>query len=83
MRLAIAVLAALAFGWIGLGMVRSLASRPGSSTFDEPVDATVDVRTLFWCQTCGTELLLLRRGSEKPPRHCGETMHERQELVEG
>jgi len=79
-RIAVAILAAIAFGWIGLGMVRSLAVKPGSSTFDEPVDADVAVRTVFWCQTCGTELLLLRRGSEKAPRHCGESMHERDEV---
>lgn len=82
MRIAVAILAAIALGWIGLGMVRSLAANP-RATFDEPVDADVTVRTVFWCQTCGTELLLLRRGSEKAPRHCGESMHEREELDAG
>ncbi len=80
MRYALAVLFAAALGWVGLGMVRSLSHRPGSGAFEEPVDAPADARTIFWCQTCGTELLLLRRGSEKPPRHCGESMHERDEV---
>ena len=80
MRLVIAILAGIGLGWISLGMVRSLGARPGSSAFDEPIEAPVDVRTIFRCATCGTELLLLRRGSDRAPRHCGESMHERDEV---
>ena len=38
-------------------------------------------RTLYWCEECGTELVLVVRGSGTPPRHCGTRMHERHELV--
>ena len=33
------------------------------------------------CEECGTELVLLVRGSGKAPRHCGGSMHERAELL--
>ena len=29
---------------------------------------------VYVCKECGTQLVLLRRGSDKPPRHCGEAM---------
>jgi hypothetical protein len=41
------------------------------------------VRILFWCDTCGTEVLLLRAGNENPPRHCGEPMLKREEILRG
>jgi hypothetical protein len=37
-------------------------------------------RTLFWCEECGTEVLLLVRGTDRAPSHCGQRMHERTEL---
>ncbi|HKJ57044.1 MAG TPA: hypothetical protein VJ978_13775 [Nitriliruptoraceae bacterium] len=40
-------------------------------------------RVLYWCEDCGTELLLVVRGTGKPPRHCATAMHEREELVDG
>ena len=79
MRLVVAGLFAGLMIWAGLGMLRSLGMRP-HKTFDQPVDATDETRVVFWCQTCDTELLLLRRGSDKAPRHCGESMHEREEV---
>lgn len=79
MRIGLAILFAGFLGWAGLGMLRSLGLRP-HKTFEEPIDQPLDARIVFWCQTCQTELLLLRRGSEKPPRHCGEQMHEREEV---
>jgi hypothetical protein len=39
-------------------------------------------RTLYWCEECGTEVLLLVRGSRRPPSHCGQRMHERTEMVD-
>lgn len=45
-----------------------------------PVDTRVE-RTTYWCPGCGAELLLLVRGSEAPPRHCGERMTERHEVA--
>ena len=47
----------------------------------EPVDPTSDDRTLYWCEECGTELLLVVKGSGLPPRHCGTRMHERTEIL--
>lgn len=79
MRLVLAIIFAIALGWIGLGMLRSLGFRP-NSTYDEVRESPKGFRTLFWCETCDTEVLLLRRGSDKAPRHCGETMAERQEV---
>jgi hypothetical protein len=29
---------------------------------------------VYTCNGCGTQLLLLRKGNERPPRHCGEAM---------
>jgi hypothetical protein len=39
-----------------------------------------DERILFWCEECGTELLLLVRGTSRAPSHCGQRMHERTEI---
>lgn len=65
--------------------VASLASfRRGASYIPEgppqPVDVRVE-RTTYWCTGCGAELLLLVRGTESPPRHCGERMAERREVA--
>jgi hypothetical protein len=38
-------------------------------------------RTLFWCEECGTEVLLLVRGTSRAPSHCGQRMHERTEIL--
>lgn len=40
-------------------------------------------RIVYWCEACGTELLLLARGTPVPPRHCGERMGERHEVARG
>lgn len=45
----------------------------------EPVDVAAE-RVTYWCEGCGTELLLLVRGTPMPPRHCGERMAERTEV---
>lgn len=47
------------------------------------VDDDVDdgTHTVFWCEECGTELLLIVRGTSRAPSHCGQRMHERRELV--
>jgi hypothetical protein len=42
-----------------------------------------DERTLFWCEECGTELLLLVRGTTRAPSHCGQRMRERTEIRDG
>ena len=48
---------------------------------DGPAPVGADERTLYWCEECGTEVLLLVRGSGTPLRHCGTRMHERTEIL--
>lgn len=66
---------------VGIAMLRGMAhgvdEGPGEP---EPVLGEPE-RTLYWCEYCGAELLLVVRGTETPPRHCGERMHERVEIV--
>jgi hypothetical protein len=38
-------------------------------------------RTVFHCPECGTELLLLYRGTSRAPSHCGQRMTARTEIV--
>ncbi len=38
-------------------------------------------RTVFRCPECGTEVLLLYRGTPKAPSHCGQRMAARTEIV--
>lgn len=47
----------------------------GTKNFD-PVDVVEPDGGLpvYGCAGCGTQLVLLRKGSDKPPRHCGEAM---------
>jgi DNA-directed RNA polymerase subunit RPC12/RpoP len=71
----------LAIWRIGLASFRSLAAG-GDHIPDgppQPVD-TLHERTTYWCAGCGAELLLLVRGSDAAPRHCGEKMQERHEV---
>ena len=40
-----------------------------------PVDVTEEGSLLvFACETCGEQLVLLRKGTDVPPRHCAEKM---------
>jgi hypothetical protein len=56
----------------GLASMRPL--RVGAKAY-EPVDVVEDAGVpVYSCKECGTQLVLLRRGSDKPPRHCGEAM---------
>lgn len=80
MRLAIAITLMVVFASIGLGMLRSLWRTPRSVPLAEAEDVPADVRVTYWCDTCGTEVLLLRKGSEAPVRHCGEAMTRREEV---
>lgn len=68
--------------WVGLGFLRSL-----DSGGPHPAGASPEIvnqnseRTTYSCGTCGAELLLIVRGTESTPRHCGEPMHERREVI--
>lgn len=68
--------------WIGVGSLRSLQAGAAHipSAPPEPVDPTTQ-RTTLRCAGCGAEVLLLVRGTDVPPRHCGERMIERTEIL--
>ena len=84
LRAIIAIVAAIAIAWIGWGMFRSLLRRtPRNVPLPEPEATPADVRITYWCEECGTELLLIRKGSEAAPRHCGEAMAKREEVEAG
>ena len=46
-----------------------------------PAPVADNERTLFWCEECGTEVLLVVRGTARGPSHCGQRMNERTELL--
>jgi hypothetical protein len=77
-----APLLSLAILVFGLGSLRSLQVGGAHIPEGDPVavDPAVE-RTTYWCAGCGAELLLLIRGTASPPRHCGERMHERIEIL--
>lgn len=82
MRIAIALVMAITLGSIGVGMLRSLTARtPRNVPLAEPEVIPANVRVTYWCETCGTEVLLLRKGSEAPPKHCAEPMLRREEVA--
>ncbi len=65
------LIATLVIRW-GLASMRPLL--PGEKSY-EPVDVVEPSGVpVYSCKECGTQLVLLRRGSDKPPRHCGEAM---------
>lgn len=56
----------------GLASMRPL--HVGAKTY-QPVDVVEPEGVpVYSCKECGTQLVLLRKGSDKPPRHCGEAM---------
>ena len=71
-RAAVGVLiSTLVVRW-GLASMRPL--QVGEKAY-EPVDVVEEAGVpIYACKECGTQLVLLRRGSDKPPRHCGEPM---------
>jgi hypothetical protein len=49
------------------------------STTKGPTGPAIDVHErgtllVFACETCGEQLVLLRKGTDAPPRHCAEKM---------
>lgn len=93
---AIAVVIGLNFGWqwvfaplLAYALLRwSIASlrvlvtdaKQLGDEADTAAPVGADERTLYWCEECGAELLLLVRGSARAPSHCGQRMHERTEI---
>jgi predicted homoserine dehydrogenase-like protein len=81
-RIAVALVIASVLLSIGLGMLMSLVRRtPRNVPLPEAEPPPANMRITFWCEECGTEVLLLRKGSESPPRHCGEPMTRREEIA--
>ena len=70
------------FSWL-MGSLRALTvdSRDKAAMHESAEPVSGDERTLFWCEECGTEVLLLVRGSARAPSHCGQRMHERTEIL--
>jgi hypothetical protein len=71
------VVAALLLG--GLILATGRAVFRGYSTTKGPTGPPVDVAVegtllVFACETCGEQLVLLRKGTDAPPRHCAEKM---------
>jgi hypothetical protein len=71
------VVAAVALGALVLATGRAVFR--GYSVTKGPTGPPVDVHEegsllVFACETCGEQLVLLRRGTDVPPRHCGEKM---------
>ncbi|MBW3578494.1 MAG: hypothetical protein KY462_12280 [Actinobacteria bacterium] len=65
----------------GTSMLRGMAAGAGAADPAPQPAVGRGERTLYWCAQCGAELLLVMRGAATSPRHCGERMHERVELV--
>jgi hypothetical protein len=71
------VLVAVALG--GLVLLTGRAVFRGYSSTRGPTGPPADVAEegsllVFACETCGEQLVLLRKGTDVPPRHCGERM---------
>jgi hypothetical protein len=67
---------------VGTASFRSL--RDGARHIPDGPPVAVDTaleRTVYWCGGCGAEVLLLVRGTEMEPRHCGESMTSRTEVA--
>lgn len=60
---------------VGLATFNSLDAGADHIPDSDPVPVDLDTeRTVYWCNGCGAEVLLLVRGTPLPPRHCGEKM---------
>jgi len=71
-RAALAIIIATVSLRLGFGMMRPL--RVGEKSHP-PVDVVTDGGIpVYTCAGCGTQVVLLRKGNERPPRHCGEPM---------
>jgi hypothetical protein len=82
-RVALAILMGGAIVAVGFATLRSLA-RPGPHA-PPPLESVKplpqNVRVSYWCETCGADLLVVRQGSAVPPKHCGEPMQKREEIL--
>ncbi len=65
---------------VGTAMLGGLVTESKEPSGPPQPIADPDERVLYRCETCGAELLLVVRGDDTPPRHCGERMRERVEV---
>jgi hypothetical protein len=92
--LPVALIVGIVFGWrwvfaplLASGLLSwSLASLRvlvQDAQDDDGIPAVQDgpERTVLRCPECGTEVLLLYRGTPKAPSHCGQRMEARTEIV--
>jgi len=92
--LPLGIIAGLVYGWrwvlaplLGLAMLRWLIASLRVFVEDAKDDLSLPPvedgpeRTVFRCPECGTEVLLLYRGTPKAPSHCGQRMDPRTELL--
>jgi hypothetical protein len=90
----VALIVGIVFGWrwvlaplLAAGLLSwSLASLRvlvQDAQDDDGVPAVQDgpERTILRCPECGTEVLLLYRGTPKAPSHCGQRMEARTEII--
>lgn len=66
---------------VGIASFGSLRAGAAHVPDGPPVPVPPDERITYWCAGCGAEVLLLVRGASVAPRHCGERMTERREVV--
>lgn len=67
---------------VGIASFASL--RNGASFIPDGPPQPVDFRTervVYACGGCGAEVLLLVRGTDSAPRHCGEAMSSHREVA--
>jgi hypothetical protein len=73
--LVLAVLIGLAVLAGGGMLFRGLAGNRGAAEPGPPTDvAETGSLLVFACETCGEQLVLLRKGTDAPPRHCADKM---------
>lgn len=80
MRLFLAIIFGLLIFTIGFGSLRGLVrGKAAGSKEPEPLDPAV--RVLYWCENCNAEIVVVAQGNGHGFRHCGETMHRREEVL--
>jgi hypothetical protein len=72
-RVALGAFAAYAVIRVGIASFRPLSYAEERGPPVDVIDPDGGV-PLYTCKGCGTQLVLLRKGNERPPRHCGEPM---------
>lgn len=66
-----------------IGSLRAMTSDDKAvQALEQPQPVVVEPaeRVLYWCEDCGTELVLLTRGTGRAPRHCASAMQVREEI---